>query len=69
MNFGLKFAIFASEIHTHSKPGGSEAASLPSGQHVLPIIFVIEEEISDFQGRGKTYIKTIQQTLILWLLP
>lgn len=41
----------------HSKPGVSEAASLPSGQHVLSIIFVIEEEINDFREEAKHILK------------
>ena len=41
----------------HRKPGGSDAARLHSGQHVLSIIFVIKEEISDFMEEAKHILK------------
>lgn len=48
-------AIFASEIHTIVNQEDQRQPVYPAGQHVLSIIFVIEEEISGLQGRGKTY--------------
>lgn len=56
MSFGLKFAISAPDLH-YSKPGGSDAASLHSGQHVLSIVSVIDKEISDFREEAKQILK------------
>lgn len=41
----------------HSKPKGSDAASLHTGQHVSSIIFVIDKEISDFREEAKQILK------------